>query len=508
MLILTNTNISKISTKKFRSDSKQGVEKDLGYRHHEIIEKTQEYVKVVYTRHSGIKETKHYRVVDTEWVLDLVREQSEINLSNCYIENFNTSLIRMELGIHSSEPFYINMMPLNNVYFAGNTIFATLNFKYDLEINECTFAGELSFLKNKFYGEVSIRNTHFASKLTSFRFNEFRRFTMKYNSMEKIDVSMKNNHFKFPFIFSDSVVRDGYIDMHYCTFDDYFYLSNISNKRGTIILEKCEFKNDFTVKEINSNYGHMHMIDMALGTTKCDIVDLDIGELVFKDAYFNTLTKLTIKKAITVELHDCFIRDFFHINLLDDRETSPLRISMSGTRNRGAIQVNDIDLFRRAIKKSYELPKDKAATYLLLKENYSAQGNYDLEDQFHLEYRSQLRKDKNLALKISHRLIELTTGYGTSPTRVLMSVVLTYVAFSLFYYYLMMTGDHFMIQEHIVPGFKSAFYFSAITFITIGYGDITPNSSAATLASVLEGVIGVISISIFTVTLARKLNRE
>ncbi len=500
--------VSRVSSKKFRADNKDGIGLEAGYKKHDIIEKTDEHVKVLYTRHNGSKVTKHYRVVDTEWVLDLVREQKEIDLSNCYVENFNTSLIRMELGIHSSEPFYINIMPLNNVFFSGNTIFATLNFKYDLEINECTFAGDLSFIKNKFYGEVTIKNTHFASKLTSFRFNEFRRFTLKYNSMEKIDISFKNNYFKFPFTFSDTTIYDGYIDMHYCTFDDYFYLSNISNKRGTTILEKCEFKNDFIIKEINSNYGHLHMIDMSLGTTKCDIVDIEVGELMFKDAYFNTLTKLTLKNSVDVIFNDCFIRDFFHINLLDKRETSPLKISMSGTRNRGAIEVNDIELLKNAIAKSDDSPKEKASTYLLLKENYSAQGNYKFEDDFHLEYRSQLRKDKNILSRISHRLIEMTTGYGTSPARVLMSVVLSYILFSLFYYYLMMNGDHFVIEDYIEPGLRSAFYFSAVTFITIGYGDITPDSTVATLASVLEGVIGVISISIFTVTLARKLHRD
>ncbi len=499
---------SKVARKKFRIDSNEGGGEDVGYKHHKIIEKTNEYVKVAYTKHNGIKITKHFRVVDTEWVLDLIREQKEIDLSNCYVENLNTSLIRMELGIHSSEPFYINVMPLNNVFFAGNTIFAALNFKYDFELNECTFAGDLSFIKNRFYGEVIIKNSHFASKLTSFRFNEFRRFTMKYNSTEKIDISFKNNYFRFPFTFSDTILYDGYIDMHYCTFDDYFYFSNITNKRGTVIIEKCEFKNDFTVKEINSNYGHFHMIDMSLGTTKCDIIDIEIGELMFKEAYFNTLTKLTLKNSVDIIFSDCFIRDFFHINLLDKRETSPLKISMAGTRNRGSIEVNDIDLLKKAIKKSLDSPKEKANTFLLLKENFSAQGNYDLEDDFHLEYRSQLRKEKNVFSRIAHRLIELTTGYGTSPTRVLLTVVFTYMTFSLFYYYLMVNGDHFVIQEHITPGIKSAFYFSAVTFITIGYGDITPNSNIATLASVIEGVFGVISISLFTVTMARKLNRD
>ncbi len=499
--------VSRVARKKFRVDSKDGIGEESGYSHHKIIEKTSEYVRVQYTRHNGARVVKHYRVVDTEWVLDMVREQREIDLSNCYVENFNTSLIRMELGIHTSETFYINMMPLNNVFFDGNTIFATLNFKYDFEVNECTFAGDLSFIKNKFYGEVNIKNTHFASKLTAFRFNDFRRFTMKHNSMEKIDISFKNNYFKLPFTFSDTILYDGYIDMHYCTFDDYFYISNIKNKRGTLIFEKCEYKNDFIIKEIDSNYGHLHMVDMALGTTKCDLVDIEVGELMFKEAYFDTLTKLTLKNTVDVIFSDCFIRDFFHINFLDTRDNSPLNLSMTGTRNRGAIQVNDVSLLKSAIKKSDDSPKEKASTYLLLKENYSAQGNYELEDDFHLEYRSQLRKDKNILSRFAHRLIELTTGYGTSPTRVLVTVVLSYMAFSLFYYFLMMNGDHFVIQEHMELGLRTAFYFSAVTFITIGYGDITPNSGVATFTAVVEGVFGVIAISIFTVTLARKLLR-
>jgi len=53
--------------------------------------------------------------------------------------------------------------------------------------------------------------------------------------------------------------------------------------------------------------------------------------------------------------------------------------------------------------------------------------------------------------------------------------------------------------------FGKALYFSAITFATIGYGDFSPVDSFARFLAATEGIWGVITISIFVVTLAKKV---
>ncbi len=50
-------------------------------------------------------------------------------------------------------------------------------------------------------------------------------------------------------------------------------------------------------------------------------------------------------------------------------------------------------------------------------------------------------------------------------------------------------------------------YYSAITFLTIGYGDIYPSSPALRIASGIEGFLGLFLMAVFTVSFMRKVLR-
>jgi hypothetical protein len=49
----------------------------------------------------------------------------------------------------------------------------------------------------------------------------------------------------------------------------------------------------------------------------------------------------------------------------------------------------------------------------------------------------------------------------------------------------------FYLWQDIMPGPEISFYFSAVTYATIGYGDVTPPESWRLLAS-MEGLIGIL----------------
>lgn len=58
-------------------------------------------------------------------------------------------------------------------------------------------------------------------------------------------------------------------------------------------------------------------------------------------------------------------------------------------------------------------------------------------------------------------------GYGEKPLRVIVTMVLTILAYAMFY------GHFGALSE---AGFSSALYFSIVTFTTLGYGDYTTES--------------------------------
>jgi len=103
--------------------------------------------------------------------------------------------------------------------------------------------------------------------------------------------------------------------------------------------------------------------------------------------------------------------------------------------------------------------------------------------------------------------------YATNPVRVLASMFVVYVIFSLLYTVMPLFEGPDIIttvftddSPNNLPHIGRAFYMSAITFLTIGYGDFVPIGFSRVLAG-LEGFTGVFLMSYFTVAFVRKILR-
>lgn len=113
--------------------------------------------------------------------------------------------------------------------------------------------------------------------------------------------------------------------------------------------------------------------------------------------------------------------------------------------------------------------------------------------------------------------------YATDPVRVLVSMFFIYLFFTGVFYGLQFTSEidptsgwakNDIISSLFNDAFDprnlsrlgKAFYHSAITFLTIGYGDYYPSGVARWLSSV-EGFIGLFLMSYFTVAFVRKILR-
>jgi len=96
----------------------------------------------------------------------------------------------------------------------------------------------------------------------------------------------------------------------------------------------------------------------------------------------------------------------------------------------------------------------------------------------------------------------LLWGYGERPLRTLFFGIFIIIFASFFY---MGAG---LLNNGVIfkPNFFEAFYFSVITFTTVGYGDISPFGLARLLA-MLEAFSGVFIMPLFIVGLSRKYLR-
>lgn len=85
-------------------------------------------------------------------------------------------------------------------------------------------------------------------------------------------------------------------------------------------------------------------------------------------------------------------------------------------------------------------------------------------------------------------------GYGEKPVRVCMMGI-----FVVLFYAMAFTQLHALSES----GFKSALYFSLVTFTTLGYGDISPKPEFR-LFAVSEAIVGVLIVGLLLFTFARR----
>jgi hypothetical protein len=167
----------------------------------------------------------------------------------------------------------------------------------------------------------------------------------------------------------------------------------------------------------------------------------------------------------------------------------------------------------------------KAEQFRILKENFSSTGKYDDEDKAYVmfkryEARSWITEQEERGgiwrrlSYIPHAFQWLVFDkiglYATSPGRVLLSVIVFWFIFGSLYYLIDFTGLGHTVSAVGNPDHMSllvqSFYHSAITFFTIGYGDVYPVGLSRILSG-FEGFTGVFMMSYFTVAFVRKVLR-
>ncbi len=227
----------------------------------------------------------------------------------------------------------------------------------------------------------------------------------------------------------------------------------------------------------------------------CFFEDADLSHANFKNASLNSCSfheadlsgiLLGGGSLINCNFTDAVTRDINFSTVLTDQNT----------------------IFSKKLKDEKERNYHMASVeYKQIKEMYKNSSLHAQADYYH--YREMVSRRNSLIWYNPFRWLnfvfgDLTCKYGTSINRILIWILGTIFAFAIIYWNLQNVLYH---NSKTVLSFLDSVYFSLITFSTVGYGDIHPVGAYRVLAG-LEGMLGVILTSLFTVIVARKIIRD
>jgi tetratricopeptide (TPR) repeat protein len=169
------------------------------------------------------------------------------------------------------------------------------------------------------------------------------------------------------------------------------------------------------------------------------------------------------------------------------------------------------------------LPQQQVKYCMEFKSYCEGLGLIDLADLFYLQEKNLIlassKKTKDYFKIFNYTIWRLSSDYGTSLKRWFICSATIIVIFGLFFaqYDIGLTGQPWIdttlmtIKPSVkitgVDSWFSSFYYSTITFTTLGYGDIIPSDTAGQIFSVLEVLGGYIMLGGLISIFAKKIIR-
>lgn len=147
----------------------------------------------------------------------------------------------------------------------------------------------------------------------------------------------------------------------------------------------------------------------------------------------------------------------------------------------------------------------------------TAEGRGQFENAGSFFYREMVMRRYQMPLwswpRFFAKMVDIFCGYGEAPIRVISFSVLFILICSVFYFFLHInTGGHSIGYDPMVSpyenllAFGNCFYFSVVTFTTLGYGDLSPQGWARPVAA-FEAFCGSFTLALFVVVFVKKMTR-
>ena len=328
--------------------------------------------------------------------------------------------------------------------------------------------------------------------------------------------------------FSKVEFGDGRVDFRLSEFGD-----------GDIVFDECAF-GEGKLRFRKAKFGSGRMSFELAMLENCDMsferTEFGNGELTFLKcrcrsitfhySHLNNYVDLRFDYCGKMDLTSTIVRDILDLSN-EKGEVEIEEIDFSGMRILGRLFLDwyDNNVKELIYKQEDTSIKMKAEQFRMLKEEFRNLGQYNDEDKAYLEFkRLELKERKNRAIRANKfnalwmypvywgesLVFDQIGHYATNPLRVLVSMAISFVFITLLYVVLIAAGIGDIVSsvgdpDHL-PLVTKSIYHSAITFLTIGYGDYYPSGVIRWLSGV-EGFVGLFLMSYFTVAFVRKVLR-
>lgn len=382
--------------------------------------------------------------------------------------------------------------------------------------------GDVAFINTDFnHGDVSFKIARFGAGNVDFRFAKFGEGNINFERTE----------------FTNGKVNFSKVDFHAGKIN--FNRAVFGN--GDISFEGCELKGgklnflstEFGDGDLNFEYLEFNDTDFILdkakfGNGKVSFYGSKIHTLSLKSTVLNNYFDMRIMNCSYIDISGVVVRDLIDLKP-HDFNVNIKHINFTGLCLMGRIyldwKANNVEALISTQKKTTN--REKSEQFGILKQNFNANGNYDYEDNAYVLFkRFEQKADLEEALQGNKKsaiwqyplfglkwlLYDKMGKYATDPFRVLSSAIFTYVFFSLLHYIIPFFYNSACYNFPSPPANELArlgttFYYSAITFFTVGYGDIYPISTWSKVVAAIEPFFGTFMMSYFTVAFARKILR-
>ena len=392
--------------------------------------------------------------------------------------------------------------------------------------------GEVSFANTEFnYGELLFINTHFNDGRFNFKVTRIGggKIDFHYSVFGDTEIMFERTEFGNSRVdFRTVDFGTGRINFNRSVFGNgEVNFEGASCKAGKIQFKKAEMGSG------SKNFNLMEMEDTDVSFERTEFGEGDVtfyeskfNIISFKSCHLNHYFDLRLSKAALLDVSDTIVRDIVDLEPYD----FPVLIKtldLSGMRLIGKLYIdwrhnkcND-----SIVNQERTTLRQKAEQFRILKQNFSGTGKYEDEDEAYIMFKRYEAKawlteqeEKGGITKIVSYIpngfqwlvFDKIGLYATSPGRVLLSVVVFWFFFGTLYFLTELSGLGKTMSSVGNPDQLSvllqSFYHSAVTFFTIGYGDVFPQGLSRVISGI-EGFMGVFMMSYFTVAFVRKVLR-
>ncbi len=434
----------------------------------------------------------------------LIKNKESVNLKGCYIKDFDITKIK------KYQEYELLNFDASHSFWSGETYFSHVSFIGDIKFDRANFEGEfLCFIKTYFIGgKVSFSNSWFNCDAVNFEYVYFGEGNVVFykSIFRKGLISFKNTNIESNNIsFYETIFKNNNIKFSNTNFNNAnlnFFMSEI--RKGTLSFTNCKFGIGYKdLHSLKMHKGSLNFSGCKFGSGDLTLESASVNKCVFFTNVFTSHFNLNFKKINILTIKNSIIEKTVKIGGI------PTFFSLENSANLGHIYFEDepkkiIGSLISSFINNRKMPeKLKLNQLTLLKENYHSFGEYDGED---LAYRTYMKyKTNSKWYRWPLKFFSLVGGYGTKPLSIIIAMLVTMFGFAGVYFALFM-GQF----KEVLTTFWDTLYYSGITFLTIGYGDISPafeGSNALRFVSVAEGFIGLFLMSYLTVAVVRKLLR-